>query len=101
MVTITQLSSVLTEPIEIKTVKAIDCSEKFPALVKKSGELLERIRAFRNSSKSDNTSNDNKYSEKSLKELYSELRRVNMKINHIQAFSLYKEDKLENNFKLD
>ena len=89
------------KPIEIKTVKVIDCSEKFPALVKKSGELLERIRAFRNSSKSDNTSNDNKYSEKSLEELYSELRRVNMKINHIQAFSLYKEDKLENNFKLD
>ena len=89
------------EPIEIKTVKVIDCSEKFPALVKKSGELLERIRAFRNSSKSDNTSNDNKYSKKSIEELYSELRRVNMKINHIQTLSLYEEEKLEYNFKLD
>lgn len=63
--------------------------------------MLERIRAFRNSSKSDNTSNDNKHSEKSLEELYSELRRVNMKINYIQAFSLYKEDKLENNLNFD
>lgn len=89
------------EPIEIKTVKVIDCSEKFPVLVKKRRELLERIRAFRNSSKSDNTSNDNKHSEKSLEELYSELRRVNMKINYIQAFSLYKEDKLENNLNFD
>lgn len=89
------------EPIEIKTVKVIDCSEKFPVLVKKRRELLERIRAFRNSSKSDNTSNDNKHLEKSLEELYSELRRVNMKINYIQAFSLYKEDKLENNLNFD
>lgn len=89
------------EPIEIKTVKVIDCSEKFPALVKKSGELLERIRAFRNSSKSDNTSNDNKYSEKFLEELYSELLRVNKKINYIQTLSIYEEERLEYNFKLN
>lgn len=89
------------EPIEIKTVKVIDCSEKFPVLVKKRRGLLERIRAFRNSSKSGNTSNDNKHSEKSLDELYDELRSVSKKINYIQAFSLYKEDKLENNLNFD
>lgn len=89
------------KPIEIKTVKVIDCSEKFPALVKKRGELLERIRAFRNSSKSDNTSNDNKHSEKSLDELYDELQRVSKKINYIQTLSLYKEESLECNLKLD
>lgn len=63
--------------------------------------MLERIRAFRNSSKSDNTSNDNKHSEKSLEELHDELLRVNKKINYIQTLSLYEEDRLEYNFKLD
>lgn len=89
------------EPIEIKTVKVIDCSEKFSVLVKKREELLKGMRAFRNSSKSDNTSNDNKYPEKSLEELYDELFRVNKKINYIQTLSLYKEESLENNLKLD
>lgn len=89
------------KPIEIKTVEVIDCSEKFSALVKKREELLERIRAFRNSSKSGNTSNDNKHPEKSLEELYDELLRVNKKINYIQTLSLYEEEKLEYNFKLD
>lgn len=89
------------KPIEIKTVEVIDCSEKFSALVKKREELLERIRAFRNSSKSGNTSNDNKHPEKSLEELHDELLRVNKKINYIQTLSLYEEEKLEYNFKLD
>ena len=89
------------EPIEIKTVKVIDCSEKFSALAKKREELLKRIRAFRNSSKSDNTLNDNKHPEKSLEELHDELLRVNKKINYIQTLSLYEEEKLEYNFKLD
>ena len=89
------------EPIEIKTVEVIDCSEKFSALVKKREELLKRIRAFRNSSKSDNTSNDNKHPDKSLEELHDELLRVNKKINYIQTLSLYEEEKFEYNFKLD
>ena len=89
------------EPIEIKTVKVIDCSEKFSALAKKREELLKRIRAFRNSSKSDNTSNDNKHPEKSLEELHDELLRVSKKINYIQTLSLYEEERLEYNFKLD
>lgn len=63
--------------------------------------MLKRIRAFRNSSKSGNTSNDNKHPEKSLEELYDELLRVNKKINYIQTLSLYEEEKLEYNFKLD
>lgn len=88
------------EPIEIKTVKVIDCSEKFPVLVKKRRELLERIRAFRNSSKSENTSNNN-FKEKSMEKLYEELRRINKKITYMQALSLYEEEKLEYNFKLD
>lgn len=89
------------EPIEIKTVKVIDCSEKFSVLAKKREELLKRIRAPRNFSKSGNTSNDNKHSEKSLDELYDELRRVSKKINYIQTLSLYEEASLECNLKLD
>ena len=87
--------------IEIKTVEVIDCSEKFSVLVKKRRELLERIRVLRNSSKSGNTSNDNKHSEKSLEELYDELLRVNKKINYIQTLSLYEEERLENNLKFN
>ena len=44
---------------------------------------------------------DNKHSEKSLDELYDELRRVSKKINYIQTLSLYEEEKLENNLNFD
>lgn len=88
------------EPIEIKTVEVIDCSEKFSALVKKREELLKRMQELRNFSKSENTSNNN-FKEKSMEKLYEELRRINKKITYMQALSLYKEDKLENNLNFD
>lgn len=88
------------EPIEIKTVEVIDCSEKFSALVKKREELLKRMQELRNFSKSENTSNNN-FKEKSMEKLYEELRRINKKITYMQALSLYEEEKLEYNFKLD
>ena len=88
------------KPIEIKTVEVIDYSEKFSALVKKREELLEKIRAFRNSSKSENTS-DNNSQNISMEKLYEELQRVNKKISYMQTLTLYNEEKLEYNSELD
>ena len=88
------------EPIEIKTVEVIDCSEKFSALAKKREELLERIRELRNSSKSENTS-DNNSQNMSMEKLHEELQRVNKKISYIHALTIYNEEKLEYNSELD
>ena len=58
------------------------------------------MQELRNFSKSENTSNNN-FKEKSMEKLYEELRRINKKITYMQALSLYEEEKLEYNFKLD